>query len=165
MENPVHRDDPTPADCFRQEEVAVFKSFEGQTLTGVNYFLWLDIGTELSTQPYRFLFALELLFDSGETLLLSSGDDSEAIRVISAEILLETAKRLQQLHGQPTIQRVIRDGQGVWQQATGQKLASIQLSRQADGLYRNDALMLDFGAAGIVVELPEAGEGLEIREI
>ena len=165
MENQGQHEDPTPSVCFRREEVELFQSFENQTLIEVNYYLWLDVTLAASERPYRFLYALELVFESGEALLLSSGEDSEAIRVISAEVLLETATRLQQLHGQPTIQRIRRSYQGFWTELVGKKLAAIQLARHENGLYLNEALMLDFGATGIVVELPEAGEGLEIREV
>ena len=163
MENPEQQSAPIPPDCFRREEVELFQSFEHQVLSGVDYYLWLDVTTQASEQPYRFLFALNLEFESGASLLICSGEDSEAIQVITVEKLLETATRLHQLHGQAIIQRMARDGQGCWQEVMGKKLEAIQLARHASGLYLNDALMLDFGTAGIVVELPEAGEGLEVR--
>lgn len=163
MENPARRDTPTP-DCFRLEELALFQSFDNQALTGVNYYLWHHVGKNETGQPFRFLYALELLFNSEKSLLLSSGDDSEAIQVITAEELLETATRLQQLHGEATIQRMARDQQGFWPTIIGKKMLSVQLSRHASGLYRNDVLLLDFGTASVVVQLPEIGEGLEIIE-
>jgi hypothetical protein len=159
----MQHDNLTPPNCFSQAEITALTAFEGQILTGVNYYLWLDL--EAGNGAYRFLYALELLFASGETLLLSAGEDTEAIRVISAETLIQTAKKLHELHGQPTIQRLIRDGQGVWAAATGQTLRSIQLARSEEGLFLNDALMLSFDTTSIVVELPDAGEGLEIREL
>lgn len=155
---------PLPPDCFRREEVERFQSLENQVLAAVNYYLWLELADDTSEHPYRFLYAMALVFESGQTLLLSSGDDSEAIHVISEEALMKTAARLQELHGQSTIQRMPREA-GFWQGIFGSKLEAIQLSRHENGLYRNDALMLDFGTNGVVVELLEEKEGLEIREI
>jgi hypothetical protein len=165
MENPVHQEVPTPPGCFRQDVVILFQSFGNQVLAEVNYFLWLDVSDAPAERPYRFLYALELIFAEGGTLLLSSGEDSEAIQVITAEALVATASRLQALHGKPTLQRLLRSGQGVWEPVQGKSLTAIQLAPTADGLYSSDALMLDFGATGIIVELPETGEGLEIRAV
>lgn len=165
MENLPQQESPVPPDCFTQEVLELFQSLENETLAAVNYYPWLNLGAQASTQPFRFLLALELVFESGKSLLLSSGEDSEAIQVITAKKLLETAQRLQQLHGQPTIQRLLRSEQGFWPKLMGKTLLSIQLSKHQNGLYRNDALMLDFGNAGVVVELQEAAEGLLIREV
>ncbi len=156
---------PPPPDCFRQEEVELFQSLENEKLVRVDYFPWLNLGENAQAQPYRFLLALELVFESGNSLLLSSGEDSEAMQVISAEKLLEIANRLQQLHGQATIQRLSRSEQGFWPNLIGEALQSIQLSKHENGLYRNDALLLDFGISGVVLKLLEEGEGLLIREV
>ena len=165
MENHAQRNTPIPADCFGLEEVKLFQSLENEILAGINYYLWLNTGVSADTSPYRFLLALELLFESGQSLLLSSGEDSEAVQVLKAEKLLETAKRLQALHGQSVMQRLARNEQGFWPGMIGKPLQAIQLSRHESGLYRNDALLLDFSSAGVVVELSEEGEGLEIREV
>jgi hypothetical protein len=165
MENLPQQDAHIPPDCFTQEALELFQSFENETLAAVHYYPWLNLGENADTQPFRFLLALELVFESGNALLLSAGEDSEVIQIITAENLLEMASRLQQLHGQPTIQRLLRSEQGFWPKLLGKTLQSIQLSRHQNGLYRNDALMLDFGNAGVVVELQEAEEGLLIREV
>lgn len=165
MENQTNQDSPISPDCFLHEEVELFQSLENEILASVHYYPWLNLGDNANTQPYRFLLVLELVFESGNSLLLSSGEDSEAIQVITAEKLLETASRLQQLHGQPTIQRLPRSEQGFWLKLVGEVLQSIQLSKHQNGLYRNDALMLDFGQARVVLELQEDGEGLLIREV
>lgn len=160
MENLTQPDDYTPPDCFRLEELEIFQSFESQLLADVNYCLWLN-QADNGEIPYRFLYTLELVFDSNDSLLLSSGEDSEAIRVISAETLLETARQLQRLHGKISIQRVSAGAQPLWQSAIGKTLEGIRLSRNEAGLYLNDALLLDFGTRRIMVRLSEK-EGLEL---
>ncbi len=165
MENLPEQDAHIPPDCFQREAVELFQSLENETLAAVHYYPWLNLGAQAHAQPYRFLLGLELVFESGQSLLLCSGEDSEAIQVVSPESLLETARKLQELHGQPTIQRLSRSAQGFWPQFLGKPLHSIQLSRHENGLYRNDALLLDFGTAGVVVELLEDGEGLQVRAV
>ncbi len=124
----------------------------------VNYYLWLNQPGEGSA-PRRFLYTLELVFENAGALLLSSGEDSEAICLIGAEELVETARRLQQLHGKALIQRVPAGVQPLWRESVGKVLTSIRLSRNDAGLFLNDALLLDFGERRILVRLGER-EGL-----
>lgn len=162
MEKHTHTDDPTPPECFRMEELEMFQSFENQTLVDVNYYLWLNRGESEEELPIRFLYALELLFESNESLMLSSGEDSEAIRIINAESLVNTARQLQELHEKVLIQRVSAVAQPLWEGVAWKVLEAIHLSRNEAGLYLNDAVLLDFGSKRILVRLSER-EGLELE--
>lgn len=158
----MKKDDPTPPECFRLEDLEIFQTFENQTLVDVNYYLWLHQPDE-GTAPHRFLYTLELVFDTPGSLLLSSGDDSEAIRIITATDLLETSHRLQQLHGKPSIQRIAAGIQPLWREVVGKTLGDIRLSRNEAGLFLNDALLLDFTDHRILVRLAEK-DGLLVGE-
>lgn len=158
MEESARHDDPTPPDCFLLEEIQALQSFEKHVLDGVNYYIWHN-QPEAGTMPHRFLYALELIFDSGESLLLSSGDDSEAIHLLTAEQVVETAQRLQRMHGKPVIQRIAVGIQPVWREVVGKTLQHIRLARNEAGLYLNDAALLDFGEHRVLVRLSER-EGL-----
>lgn len=148
----------TPPDCFRLEELEALQSVENQTLVDVNYYLWLN-QAETDEAPYRFLYYLELVFDDQSTLLLTSGDDSEAIRVSDAEALVKTAEALRRLHGKVIIQRVNAGNLPLWHGLIGQTLEAVRLSRNEEELYRNDALLLDFGGRKVLVQLSDK-EGL-----
>jgi len=139
----------------------MFQSFETQILVDVNYYLWLNQAESEAEVPLRFLYALELLFESNESLMLSSGEDSASIRLIHAESLLNTARQLQALHGKVLIQRVSAVAQPLWQGVSGKMLEAIHLSRNEAGLYHNDAMLLDFGSKRILLRLSER-EGLEL---
>jgi hypothetical protein len=154
----MKNDDPTSPDYFKLEEIQMLQTFEKQRLAAVNYYIWHN-QPEAGAMPHRFLFALELAFDSGKTLLLSSGEDSEAIRIIKAENLLETAEKLRSLHGKKIIQRIPAGIQPVWREAVGKNLENILLSRNEAGLYPNDSILFDFGEHRILVRLAEK-EGL-----
>lgn len=158
MENDFREYDPAPADCFQLEELKILQSFDNQLLVDANYYLWLN-HTGGSNAPLRFLYSLELVFESAGPLLLSSGEDSEAIRLIGVEDLLETARRLQHMHGKALIQRVSAGAQPMWRESVGKTLKGIRLSRNEAGLFLNDALLLDFGERHILVRLHER-EGL-----
>ena len=149
--------DPTPPNCFKQAEVEAFQTFENQRLETVNYYLWR------ANSKSSFLYALELYFEHGETLLLSSGEDSESIRLITAASMVETARKLQSLHGEALIQRIVANIQPLWRDILGENLLEIRLTRHESGLYQNDAILLDFGETQILVELSEK-EGLILGE-
>lgn len=154
--------DPTPPDCFRLEDLEVFQSCEQQTLADVNYYVWLN-HLEAGEAPLRFLYCLELVFEDREALLLSSGEDSEAVRILSPEALIKTAQQLQTLHHRVSIQRISAGAFPLWQPAVGHLLQAIRLSRGDDGLFLNDAVLLDFGVRQILVGL-HPKEGLELGE-
>lgn len=149
---------PTPPNCFRLEELEKFQSLEGRLLAGVTYYLWLRRANDTDADK-RFLYTLELVFDSGESLLLSSGEDTEAIRVITAEQLVDMAGRLHKLHGESVIRRMPADTQPLWHDAIGKALQGIRVSPTLTGLYLNDALVFDFGEFNILVHLSRQ-EGL-----
>jgi hypothetical protein len=152
--------DPTPPDCFRLEELEAFKLFDNQRLVEVNYYFW-NPGSAPDT---RMLYFLELLFDSDNALILTSGQDSEAIRVTDAMSLIGEARLLQTQHaGHAVVQRVAALASALWQPVAQAPLAGIRLSKNEAGLYQNDALLLDFEAAGgLIVALHPKG-GLAIQ--
>lgn len=159
-----HPHELSPPDCFRQEEAERFLDFENQKLEAVNYYLWrtnAEYGTRSAESG--FLYALEMQFGHGEMLLLSSGESSESITIITAETLVETARKLQELHSETLMQRFSANAQPLWQGAVGAVLQGIRLSKHEDGLYRNDALLLDFEEKKIVVQLGKKA-GLELGE-
>ena len=158
MDNDASHDTPTPPDCFMLEEIQALQSFEKQVLDNVTYYIWHN-QPEAGAMPHRFLYALELVFDTGESLLLSSGDDSESIRLLTAENLVDTAEKLKRLHGKPVMQRIPAGMQPVWREVTGKILQHIRLSRNEAGFYLNDAVLLDFGDRRVLVRLSER-EGL-----
>jgi len=148
--------DSTPAGCFHQWEVETMESFDHQTLELVNYYVWRK------DNQVAFLFAIELYFAHGETLLISSGEDSEAISVIKPESLVKTAQKLQDLHGKALIQRISAGIQPIWREVVGTEMLGVRLSpEESNGLYLNDALVFDFGENQVLLELSEK-EGLEV---
>ncbi|MFN0216443.1 MAG: hypothetical protein ACKVT2_19460 [Saprospiraceae bacterium] len=147
--NPLPND-PTSPDCFQQWELELFQTFENTILNTVNYYLWR------TNKKSSFLFALELFFENGKTLLLSSGEDSEQIQVITPESLTRTAKKLQLIHDEALIQRIAANIQPLWRDLIGTALQGIRLSIHAEtGLYRNDAMLLEFDGTRILLELSE----------
>jgi hypothetical protein len=160
MENHDHSQVTIPADCFTLAELETFQSFAGQILTDVNYYVWLNHADQ-GNVPLRFLYFLELTFETNEALLITSGEDSSAIKVSDAGTLVKTAETLRSLHGQVVIQRVSAGNLDTWKPAIGQALASVNLTRNEEGLYYNDALQFDFNVRRVEIYLSKH-EGLEL---
>lgn len=163
MENNDRHDEVTPSECFKMEEVKLLQSIENQNLIGVQYFVWLSRSTSDAPASIRFLWTLELSWADGGTLLLSAGEDSDALQVISPAALVDTVNKINTLHGQSVIQRMVRTEFQPWTAFVGQRLSAIRLTPHESGAYLNDALLLDFGSnGGIVVSLSPEQEGLII---
>lgn len=154
-------DQKTPPDCFTLDALEVFQQHEGRTLEAVNYYLWLNSGEE-GEAAYRFIFYIELLFDENMVLLLTSGEDSTAIHIGNATDLVEVAQQLKDLHGKISIQRVSANALPVWTEVIDKPLEAVRLSKNEEGLYWNDALLLDFGTPQVLIELAKT-EGLAVR--
>ena len=158
MENNTGHEHPMPSDCFSLEEIQILQSYEQQRLERITYYVWHN-QAEPGALPHRFLYAVDLVFDSGESLLLSSGEDSEAIRLLTAEQLVDMAQRLQRLHGKAIIQRIPAQTQPLWRDVAGKTLQNVRLAKNDEGLYLNDAVLLDFEEYRVLVRLAER-EGL-----
>lgn len=160
MKNQEQPSEPLPPEIFTLSELETFRELEGHALADVNYYLWLNTAAGAESQ-FRFLYFLELLFEDAPALLLSSGEDSASIQVSSPEILLKTAETLRGLNGKISIQRVNAAPFPLWENTIGKPLEAIRLSKNEDGLYLNDALLLDFGFRQVLVCLAET-EGLAV---
>jgi hypothetical protein len=159
MKMDTHPQYEIPPDCFQLEEVESLMSFEGSTLSDLNYYLW--VAPPVDGIAKGFLFFLEMIFEQ-ETLLLTAGEDSSAIRVGDAQTLVKTAERLQQLHGVAVIQRTNAAGTSLWKPLIGKTLQTVNLSRHASGKYQNDALVFDFGEEQRVMAWLDGREGLNL---
>jgi hypothetical protein len=160
QQNAASIDDRTPPDCFRLDELERMQAAEQQRLTDVNYYLWLN-QSEGNESPYRFLYFLELIFERGEALLFTSGEDTDALRLSDPEALLEIARNLQEQFGHITIKKVNARNLPIWQTVMDNTLEAIRLSKNDQGLYLNDAILLDFGDQRLLLGLSEH-EGLAI---
>ena len=148
-------DDPTPDGFFKLEELQTFKSLQGEQLADVNYFFW----HHASTPEVQFLLFIEILFVSEHALILTSGEDTDALRIIEAMDLIQQARQLMERgNGEPAVRQLNASGSAIWMPLLGQKLQGIHLSKDpSNQLYVNDALLLQFEDHGVVVALNEKG--------
>ncbi|MFZ4635637.1 MAG: hypothetical protein ACOYNO_15635 [Saprospiraceae bacterium] len=141
-----------PPDCFPQAALEAFLAVEQLVLESVYYYT-------VSAPGLSYLHALELRFAGSQTLLLASAEEEPAIQLIAEGHLLEAAYRLR-AQGQ-VMERRSAHTSPLWVPVLGQPLSGVLLSKNADGLSLNDALVLDFGAARLLVHIGKT-EGLSI---
>jgi hypothetical protein len=144
-----------PQGFFQLEELEAFRQLEGEQLAEVNYYFW----NHTAAANERFLLYIELLFQSDNALILTSGEDSEEIAMRDAKSLLEHGRTLMERNeGRPAMGQLTATASALWQPAQNLALEGVRLSKDAEsGLYHNDALQFDFGAHKIVVALNERG--------
>lgn len=143
-------------DAFPKETVEIFQLFENQTLSGVDYYTWRHENGE-------FLYTLALSFENAGTLMLAANEESSAIRLIEAEEVNRNAQKLQEMHGHTVIRKLNAAQQPLWQGCVDFPLVGIRLSRQEDGFYRNDVLLLEFVSRQILLQL-NPQHGLDLFE-
>jgi hypothetical protein len=156
MSIPQDQSDPTPPDCFRLEDITNLRASEGCVLAQVNYYIWKS-----APDARGFLYFLEMIFTDHTALMLTSGEDSLAIRLSNAETLVNTARRLQAIHGAPMIERLSAQSSRIWQDVVGTTLRSVQLTKHENGLYANSAIRFLFDNQQVIVMIGER-EGLEL---
>lgn len=143
-----------PSDCFRQEEVEKFHAFSGKVLTAVNYFIWFNP----DNQSQRFLYCIELLFNIEESLLLIVDDCEDTLRLIDIADFVSQAELLRhQNGGAAVVQQADPSGIAPWNSVVGSLLLGIRLTPTENGLYSNDALLLDFVSGGIIIAVNDKG--------
>jgi hypothetical protein len=145
-----------PSGFFQLEEVSTFQEMQGEQLAEVTYYFW----SHGEKQEQRFLLYIELLFASDNALILTSGEDSDGLKVNDAMSLIQHARTLMERNqGRPAVSQLPASASALWQPLLGKTLAHIRLSKETEsGLYYNDALVLDFAdATGIMISLNERG--------
>ncbi|MDX2136167.1 MAG: hypothetical protein SFV52_15385 [Saprospiraceae bacterium] len=135
-----------PSHCFQQTELEHFLSLEGQTLEQVHYFT-------VPAARAEYLHALELLFAEGPTLLLAADAEEPAMRAITPEQLMATARDLKSRG--LALHLLDANRSALWAPLVGETLRAILLSKNEDGLSANDALVFDFGAHRLLLSTAE----------
>ena len=142
-----------PPDCFAQEELEVFLALEHLVLENVFYYV-------VPAPTMSYLHAIEMVFAGYGPVVLAADAEEPAIRVIHQEALLEAAYGIQ-AQGL-TIERHAAQTSALWTLVPGTPLLSVLLSKNEDGLSLNDALVLQFNDARLLVSLHRTA-GLSVQ--
>lgn len=143
-----------PAAYFSQEEVETFHSFAGKVLTSVNYFIWV----QPENKQQRFLYCIELLFNLDESLLVMVDEDEYNLKIVGVNEFIAKASSLKdQNSGIAVLQQADPSVIEPWKSVVGSLLLGVRLTAGDEGLYTNDALLLDFVDKGVIVAINDNG--------
>lgn len=152
----------TPEGCFSLEDITTFRALDGEKLADVNYYFW----TSADKSQQRFLLFMEILFVSEQALIITSGEDTDAIRIVEAMDVINKGKDLMARNDRkPAMQQLSATASAIWHPYSGQPLTSIRLTKNDAGLYLNDAILLDFGTGGVIVALHDKGGLAVMNEV
>lgn len=145
---------------FTDQELFRLNALEGRTLTRVMYTVWHNIAQKGG--DYQALDWVELIFEDGESVGLTAGDESDGLRITDLHFGLEQTKIQQQFNGQVMLDRSdVSTGQ-VWSPAIGNQLTSVGLLEGPDEKIQNNQLQFDFAGVKMLFELSE--EGMAVRQ-
>jgi hypothetical protein len=148
---------------FSFEELKKLKSLEGKILSDVIYFVWVNrIEAE---KPFIFIDKIQLKFQSGETVTLTAGEESDALHFVeNFDPLAEALKLDEDFNGKILLKPHNSSGDKFWKDVIHQKVEIVQLSKQNDQ-YLADAIVFDFGKEKRLVAIsPEEGIIIDYHE-
>jgi hypothetical protein len=146
---------------FSKTDLESMQLVENQRLAQANYYVRLPkIGAPIGA---GFLVFLEMVFENEASLILTSGADSSAISVATAESLVAEATDLHQKNGAPLLHSVDALRSPLWAAALSRELSGVRFSHLPDGRLANDSLVFDFGTIQILVFLGDR-DGMEVAK-
>lgn len=130
---------------FTYDDLRHMKVVEGQHLRQVIYHYWQNVTNR--SEPFEFLYRLELVFAEGGRLILGTSDESDEALAVDMDFDAEK-QHLLLLHefgGKLGIRTADFTANDLWTPVAGQVLQNCELIKEGDS-YRSEAMLLDFGA-------------------
>lgn len=147
---------PTESDYFSTEEVYKILALVNEKLSGVTYYFWVNKSQE---QHFEVLDWIELKFESGNSLVLTAGLETDGIKVAEPDFDLIRANLRDEFKGVVTLEARDASGHKAWKDALG-KAITPSLVRH-EGKMLNESIVLKFEDADDI-EIYLGLEGLEI---
>lgn len=156
-------EDKTIKKKFSLEDLKRLKSLEGKKLSEVIYFVWINLTNE--NNPFVFIDKIKLEFENHQSIILSAGDESDALIFESNFNPDEENKRLKnEFEGKIILKAHHANNDKFWNEVIGKNIDSVQLSKEED-YYLADAIILDFGKEKRLIAVsPEEGILIDFHE-
>jgi hypothetical protein len=141
---------------FTFQELTRLNGLEGKHISEVNYYVWVNRIDQAA--PYVFIDKLEIIFSDANKIILTAGEESNALYVLhdfdAAEEILMLEHRFS---GQITLKKFGASKDKFWKDVLNLRIQTVQLSKDGDQ-YLSDAVVLDFGEEKRLIGLsPEEG--------
>jgi hypothetical protein len=147
---------PGEGDFFSTEEVYQIAALVNEKLAGVVYHYWVN---KASAEVFEVLDWITLRFESGNSLTLTGGLDSDGIKIVNPDFSEEQKRLEKEFEGKVTIESRNASKHKVWKDCIGQEMTPSLV--KVDGKVLNDSLVLKFPEADAVIIFLGL-EGLEV---
>jgi len=146
-------------DFFTAEEVYLIMQVVNERLAGVHYHYWINKASQESLEILDFI---EFKFESGNTLILATDQESDGIKPHkSLDLEAENERLKKELNGLIYLSSKDMSKTALWKSCLKKDIAPSFL--QHDGKHLNDNLVLHF-EGGKSIEIYLGLEGLEADE-
>lgn len=147
---------PGEGDFFTTEEVYQIAALVNEKLAGVTYHYWVN---KASSEVFEVLDWITLHFESGNSVTLTGGLDSDGIKLVNPDFKAEQQRLEKEFEGKVTIESRNASKHKLWKECIGQELTPSLV--KFEGKVLNDSLVLKFPDADAVIIFLGL-EGLEV---
>jgi hypothetical protein len=147
---------PGEGDFFTTEEVYQIAALVNEKLSGVFYHYWVN---KASAEVFEVLDWISLRFESGNSLTLTGGLDSDGIKLVSPNFDEERLELEKKFEGKVTIETRNASKHKFWKECIGQEITPSLI--KADGKVMNESIVLKFPDTDDVIIFLGL-EGLEV---
>jgi hypothetical protein len=158
MQEPEEFQELTDANFFTVAEVYQLTEMVNETLASVSYHYWVN---RAQGQLFEVLDWITFHFDSGRSLSITAGPDSDGIKVSEPNIEAEGKRLEEEFKGVVTVETRNASKMHYWIDAIGKSITPSFIKH--DGKVLNDSLVLKFEGAE-PVEIFLGLEGLEVDD-
>lgn len=116
---------------------------QGKELKGVICFLWQN--SINSNDVVELIDHVQLVFKDGYKLTLGSNSDNTGLEAVEYDYETEKSELEKEFGNKIKIFAVNASSTKMWKDLTGCKLESIQITKEGEGSYLSDSVLLNFG--------------------
>ena len=158
MQEPEDFQELTDANFFTVAEVYQLTEMVNETLASVSYHYWVN---RAQGQLFEVLDWITFHFESGQSLSITAGPDSDGIKVSEPNIEAERKRLEEEFKGVVTIETRNASKIRFWKDAIGKSITPSFIKHE--GKVLNDSIVLKFEGAE-PVEIFLGLEGLEVDD-
>jgi hypothetical protein len=126
---------------FTDEELVKLHSYNGKIISNVVCYLWQNMANPDET--VELIDGVELRFTDETRLTFSSNESGEGLSARHYSLKAENELLQQEFEGKIKIFGLLASNTKMWEDVIGKKLIHVKITKEKDGTYLNDSVMLD----------------------
>jgi hypothetical protein len=150
-------DSLTEANFFTADELYKIAALVNESIASVTYHFWVNTA---QGQRFEVLDWITLHFQSGNSMWLTAGEDSDGIKLLEADFPSLKAKLEEEFKGVVTYESKDVSNHKLWKDVLGKAITPSLIHHEERAL--NDSLVLHFEGSEDSLEIFLGIEGLEV---